>query len=125
VVARLEQAVADAVGHMPGTAPFNDADSRFHQVLAEAAGNDLLRALTGWILEVLQPSLVAHIAGHVDAETILGQHRAILRAVRRHQPGAAQRAMQAHIAYLTDVLRHIEAPPRRRKRRQAPSIAAR
>ncbi len=107
VVARLEAAIEAAVGHQPGTEPFNTADSRFHQILAEAAGNDLLRALNAWILEVLQPTLVAHIAASVDAEKILDQHRAILRAVRRHQRSAAERAMQAHIEYLSAVLRGL------------------
>src|SRR3954454_305915 len=65
VIARLEEALAAAEGHEPGTPPFNEADTRFHQILAEAAGNDLLRALTGWILEVLQPSLVTQISGSV------------------------------------------------------------
>src|SRR5215213_2395287 len=71
VVARLEQAIADAVGHQPGTEPFNIADSTFHAVLAEASGNQLLFALTGWILEVLQPTLVVKISPRVDAEAIL------------------------------------------------------
>ena len=106
---RLEQAIEDAVGQRPGTEPFNAADTRFHQMLADAAGNDLLRALTGWILEVLQPKLVAHISVNVDAETILDQHRAILRAVRRHQRPAAERAMQAHIEYLVAVLHEMDA----------------
>ena len=57
-IARLEAAIEAAVGHQPGTPPFNAADGSFHQILAEAAGNDLLRALTAWILEVLQPTLV-------------------------------------------------------------------
>src|SRR4051794_15010583 len=104
VVARLEEAVAAAEGHEPGTPPFNEADTRFHQILAEAAGNDLLRGLTSWILEVLQPSLVLQISGNVDADAILEQHRAILRAGRRHQRGAAERAMTAHITYVADVL---------------------
>jgi len=107
-IARLEAAIAAAIGHEPGTPPFNAADGSFHQILAEAAGNDLLRALTAWILEVLQPTLVAHIAAQVDAETILSQHRAILRAVRRHQRSAAEKAMQAHIEYLAGVLRAID-----------------
>jgi tRNA pseudouridine38-40 synthase len=97
VVARLEQAIADAVGHQPGTEPFNVADSTFHAALAEASGNQLLFALTGWILEVLQPSLIVTISPRVDAETILAQHRAILRAVRRRQRLAAEKAMAAHI----------------------------
>jgi DNA-binding FadR family transcriptional regulator len=108
VVARLEEAVAAAVGHQPGTPPFNEADTRFHQILAEAAGNQVLRGLTGWILEVLQPSLISHISATVDAEAVLEQHRAILRAVRRRQRGAAERAMHAHIMYLTGLLDEID-----------------
>ena len=44
----------------------------------------------------------------VDADAILAQHRAILRAVRRHQRSAAERAMQAHIEYLAGVLRELD-----------------
>ncbi len=110
VAVRLEAAIEAAVGHQPGTPPFNAADTRFHQILAEAAGNELLRALTAWILEVLQPTLVAHISVGVDPVAILAQHRAILRAVRRHQRSAAERAMQAHIEYLIGVLDVIDQP---------------
>ena len=108
VADRLEAAIEAAVGHRPGTPPFNEADTRFHQILAETAGNDLLRALTAWILEVLQPTLVAHISVKVEADAIFAQHRAILRAVRRRQRGAAEKAMQAHIEYLAGVLREID-----------------
>jgi DNA-binding FadR family transcriptional regulator len=104
VAGRLEAAIADAEGQQPGTDVFNEADARFHQILAQAAGNDLLLALTAWILEVLQPTLVAHISVNVDGPTIIDQHRAILRAVRRRQRSAAERAMAAHIAYLIEVL---------------------
>jgi DNA-binding FadR family transcriptional regulator len=108
VCSRLEAAIEAAVGHQPGTPPFNAADSRFHQILADTAGNALLRALTAWILEVLQPTLVAHISVRVEADAILAQHRAILRAVRRRQRSAAEKAMQAHIEYLAGVLRQID-----------------
>jgi GntR family transcriptional repressor for pyruvate dehydrogenase complex len=114
VVARLEEAIGAADGEVPGTPEFDEADARFHRTLAEASGNELLRGLTAWILEVLQPSLVQTIAGTVDAEEILAQHRAILRAVRRGQRSAAERAMHAHIAYLTGVLEDL--PPRQRRR---------
>jgi DNA-binding FadR family transcriptional regulator len=108
VCERLEAAIEAQIGQEPGTPPFNAADGNFHQILAEASGNDLLRALTAWILEVLQPSLVAHISIKVEGEAIIDQHRAILRAVRRHQRGAAEKAMQAHIEYLAAVLREID-----------------
>lgn len=117
VADQLEEAVEAAVGHVPGTEPFNVADTRFHQILAEAAGNKLLLVLTAWILEVLQPSLIVHISGSVDAEQILAQHRAILRAVRRNQGLAAERAMKVHIEYLMAVLDEIDAAaPAKRKR---------
>ena len=109
VVARLETAIADAEGHPPGTDAFDGADARFHQILAQAAGNDLLLALTAWILEVLQPTLVAHIAVNVDGAAVIEQHRAILRAVRRNQRSAAERAMAAHLAYLIEVLETTDA----------------
>jgi DNA-binding FadR family transcriptional regulator len=102
---RLLAEISIAAEHEPGTVPFNTADESFHRILAETAGNPLLRAFTDWILEVLQPRLVAHISAHVDHATILRQHRDIQRAVRRRQPAAAERAMRAHIEYLRETLR--------------------
>jgi GntR family transcriptional repressor for pyruvate dehydrogenase complex len=108
---RLQQAIDDAAESTPGAEVFNTADERFHRILAEAAGNPLLQAFTGWILEILQPNLVAHISGTVDGDEILRQHREIQRAVRRRQPAAAERAMRAHITYLQAVLREVDATP--------------
>ena len=108
VARQLEAAIEDARGETPGTEPFNTADTRFHQILAEAAGNELLLAFTAWILEVLQPSLVTHISSYVDGADILQQHSDILRAVRRRQPAAAERAMRAHIEHLLGVLHDVD-----------------
>jgi DNA-binding FadR family transcriptional regulator len=106
--AALQEAIDEASEHEPGTPPFNDADKRFHQILAKAAGNELLLAFTDWILEVLQPHLIAEIGARVDGAEILRQHRDIQRAVRRRQPAGAERAMRAHIAYLMEVLGALE-----------------
>ncbi|RKQ88162.1 GntR family transcriptional regulator [Solirubrobacter pauli] len=103
--AELQAAIDDATGHTPGTPPFNDADTRFHQTLARAADNELLRAFTDWILEVLQPKLIEEIGSRTDGDEILRQHRDIQRAVRRNQPAAAEKAMRAHIEYLMRVQR--------------------
>src|SRR5919107_599991 len=85
--AALQAAIDEAAQHEPGTPPFNAADKRFHQILARAAGNELLLAFTDWILEVLQPQLIETIGPLVDGPEILRQHRDIQRAVRRRQPG--------------------------------------
>src|SRR3954464_10512641 len=78
--ARLQEAIEAAEGNAPGTEPFNTADGSFHRILAETAGNPLLQAFTGWILDILQPNLVAHISIAVEGEEILRQHREIQRA---------------------------------------------
>src|SRR3954470_6141155 len=81
----LQAAIDDASGHVPGTPSFNAADKRFHQILAGAAGNELLLAFTDWILDVLQPQLIANIADRVDGSEILRQHADIQPAVKRRQ----------------------------------------
>jgi DNA-binding FadR family transcriptional regulator len=70
----------------------------------------LLVTFTSWILDVLQPSLITHVGHAVDGEKIIDQHRAILRAIRRHQRTAAERAMRLHIEYMQDVLRSVDGP---------------
>jgi GntR family transcriptional regulator, transcriptional repressor for pyruvate dehydrogenase complex len=99
----LQAAIDEASAHRPGTPAFNEADKRFHQILARAAGNELLLAFTDWILEVLQPQLIASIGDRVDAAEILRQHGDIQRAVKRRQSAAAEKAMRNHIAYLRQV----------------------
>jgi DNA-binding FadR family transcriptional regulator len=100
----LDAAIADARRSAPGEPEFNAADARFHRTLAEAVGNELLLAFTGWTLDVCQPSLIEEIAGRVAAEDILAQHEAIARAVRQRRPAAAEKAMRAHLQHLHDVL---------------------
>src|SRR3954447_22571455 len=108
VARQLEAAIAEPEGNDPASDEFRAADGRFHHVLAQAAGNDLMLAFTGWILEVLQPSLIEYIGSAIDGSEILDQHRRILRAIRRGQPAAAQRAMRQHIEYLRRIVRRID-----------------
>ena len=64
---------------------------------------------TGWILDVLQPSLIDHIGEALDGDEIIAQHEHIMRTIRRHQPRAAQRAMHDHIAAVEAVLRRVDS----------------
>jgi GntR family transcriptional regulator, transcriptional repressor for pyruvate dehydrogenase complex len=108
-VAEMESAIEAADGHDPASDEFRMADTRFHSAIADAAGNDLMVAFTSWILEVLQPSLVAYMGPSLEADDILSQHRRILRAIRRGQPAAAQRAMLQHIEHVRRVVRKLDA----------------
>jgi len=109
-VASLVGAIAAASGRDPASDEFRLADSRFHRTIAVAAGNELLITFTGWILDVLQPSLIEHVGHAVDGEEIVAQHQAIVRAIRRHRRTAAERAMRQHIEYMQQVLRSVDGP---------------
>lgn len=103
-VAELEAAIAEGwkTRDRPASDEFWLADARFHRAIARTAGNELLRAFTSWTLDVLQPLLVARVGETVDGNTILRQHRAVLRAIRSGQPAAAQRAMRRHLDYVLE-----------------------
>src|SRR6185437_2587904 len=107
----LIAAIDDARGRDPAGDEFRLADARFHQTIAVMAGNDLLLTFTRWILDVLQPSLVEHLGAWIDGELIIGQHQAIMRAIRRHQRTSAERAMRQHIEYMSELLRSVDGPP--------------
>lgn len=103
-VKALEAALAAAEAAVTGTPEFNAADFAFHRAIAQAAGNELMLAFTGWTLDVLQPHLADEIAPHAEKALLLDQHDAILCAIRRGQPAAAEKAMRAHIAYLREIV---------------------
>ena len=100
----LRAAIDEAAGNHPASEAFRVADTRFHQVIAATARNELLRAFTGWTLDVLQPSLVDTLGDAIDGEAILDQHRAIVRAVERNRAAEAEEAMHRHLAYLRGLL---------------------
>jgi GntR family transcriptional regulator, transcriptional repressor for pyruvate dehydrogenase complex len=108
--ADLLAAIAVAEGNDPASEAFRIADTRFHRVIASAARNELLRAFTAWTLDVLQPSLIDRIGGSIDGDAILDQHRVIQRAIRLHQPAAAQRAMRRHLDYLRELVSSLDPP---------------
>lgn len=104
-IATLIGAIDDARGREASGEEFRMADARFHRAIAQTAGNDLLLTFTSWILDVLQPSLVEHLGSAIDGTAVVEQHLAIVRAIRRHQRSAAERAMRQHIAYMAELLR--------------------
>ncbi|MBV9836473.1 MAG: FadR family transcriptional regulator [Solirubrobacterales bacterium] len=85
-----------------------EADARLHHLVAQIADNRLAGALTGWIVDVLQPRLAAVIQPAVVASVIADQHRDLLEAIVRGDPAAAERAMREHLVYLRDVVSAIE-----------------
>jgi DNA-binding FadR family transcriptional regulator len=96
----LRDAIDAARGNHPASDEFRIADTRFHEVIATTAQNELLRAFTSWTLEVLQPAVVETLRDAYDGDLIIAQHEAILAAVVRNRPAAAQKAMRTHLDYV-------------------------
>lgn len=108
----LDAAIERASRSEPGQRVFNAADHAFHDTLANATGNDLLVALTRWVSDVFQPTLIKHVGSRTSKRSILVQHRAIAAAVNEGDVAAAEDAMRAHLDYLVEVLRKTDARSR-------------
>jgi GntR family transcriptional repressor for pyruvate dehydrogenase complex len=82
----------------------HEADTEFHREIAAAAGNRIAQALSGWVIEVLQPRLMAELRDAVVPGAVLDQHAALLKAIEKGDRVRAERAMREHLLYLRDVL---------------------
>jgi DNA-binding FadR family transcriptional regulator len=103
--ALVEEVKAAATDH----ARTLDADARVHHLIAQIADNRLAGAFTEWIVDVLQPRLASVIEPAVVVSVIADQHRDLLEAIARGNPGAAERAMREHLVYVRDVVNAVQA----------------
>jgi GntR family transcriptional repressor for pyruvate dehydrogenase complex len=108
-VGRLRAAVeAEAAADAGDLEALAAADGEVHRTIAAAAGNSIAEALIGWVVEVLQPSLVTTLHGAVLQSAIVEQHEALLAAIEKGDRARAERAMKDHLLYLRDVLRILD-----------------
>jgi DNA-binding FadR family transcriptional regulator len=85
-----------------------EADARVHHLVAQVADNRLAGALSGWIVDVLQPRLATVIEQAVVVSVIADQDRDLLEAIVRADAMAAERAMREHLVYLQDVVHTVQ-----------------
>lgn len=104
-LAALEQTIADLDGELDRAA-FRQADARFHEGLAQAAGSPRLeegiRQARG---QLFQPYDL--LSFEEPVETTRQDHAAILAAVRIGSPEAAAQAMRTHVERTRQQLRQI------------------
>jgi DNA-binding FadR family transcriptional regulator len=85
-------------------------DAQFHRTIAGASSNGMIQALTEWVFDVVQPSLMEAVRDVVIPSALLEQHTAVLGAIEKGDAPRAERAMKEHLLYLADVLRLATAP---------------
>ena len=78
-----------------------DADIEFHNLLAAAAGNALFGLVLSTVWGLLWESRRQTIS-RVGVGHALAGHRAVLDAIRRHDPEAARQAMQQHLTQIVE-----------------------
>ncbi len=74
------------------------ADTSFHFLLAEAAGNEILLRIMDSLMALLHETREASLHTSGRSATSLKQHKAIVRAIEARDPAAAERRMREHIA---------------------------
>lgn len=73
------------------------ADTAFHFLLAEAAGNEILLRMMDSVMNLLHETREASLRTTGRAVSSLKQHKAIVRAIEARDPLTAERRMRDHI----------------------------
>lgn len=97
-------------------AEFVVVDVRFHQELAQLAGNPVLANMLRWLLETIRPQLIAALADvPTNAQMRLRSdqyHASIYSAVAEGDAAKARREMHEHLSVAYDyLLRLLQSPP--------------
>ena len=77
--------------------PYVDEDTRFHEVIGDAAGNELLTTMLAVIWDVLRASREEWLQTNTRAHASLEAHRRIYDALARHDAESARAASADHI----------------------------
>jgi DNA-binding FadR family transcriptional regulator len=98
-MAELEDILAEGKALEVSDPRVAELDARFHATIAHASGNRVLSAFVYALHEVTEP------VHHLDLNPETGkqafrQHQALVRAIKRQDPAAAESAMVAHLRYL-------------------------
>ena len=77
--------------------PYADEDTRFHEVIGQAARNELLVTMLAVVWDVLRASREQWLQTNTRAHASVDAHRRILEALEAHDPEAARSAAAHHI----------------------------
>ena len=76
---------------------YADEDTRFHELIGDAAGNELLTTMLGVIWDVLRTSREQWLLTNARAHASLEAHHRVYDALARHDAEAARQASAEHI----------------------------
>ena len=80
------------------------ADSTFHFLMAEAAGNAMLLRIMDSLMDLLRETRETSLQAGGRSLRSMRQHKAILRAIETRDPAAAERHMREHITEMEQLV---------------------
>ena len=117
-----ERITADELGELRGTLriqqakvaagePYAEEDSRFHELIGQAARNELLTTMLGVIWDVLRSSREQWLQTQARAHASVDAHQRILHALEVHDPEAARSVAAEHIRGVGEGILKLLAKP--------------
>ncbi len=105
-IAQMRRTNDALAANIDNVAAFDAADARFHDLIAQAAGNDVLAGFVGHLWRMRESEMWAFWYDQTrhpnNRRRSAEDHRVILRAIERGHPDAARTAMQSHLDVLAD-----------------------
>lgn len=99
-LARLESYWRGLLGQLPRVpADLVDSDEEFHEILASAAGNRVLRQMLDYVDKRIHFARLADITNPDRLESTCLDHLAILRAIRERNPAIGAEAVRRNIEW--------------------------
>lgn len=101
-LAELREILAEQERKVAAGQTYVEEDTRFHEVIGDAARNELLTTMLAVIWDVLRASREQWLQTNQRAHTSLDAHRRILDALSRRDADAARIASADHIRAVGD-----------------------
>ena len=102
----LEQALVEMEREDSEGIVTEQADQRFHCIIAEASSNSALESIVNWLWDLRNKSKISTLFHQRVREggvhPSLNEHRRIFKALQSRDPLRAREAMRAHIAHAID-----------------------
>jgi GntR family transcriptional repressor for pyruvate dehydrogenase complex len=92
--------------------PYAEEDTRFHELIGQAARNELLVTMLGVIWDVLRSSREQWLQTNQRAHSSIDAHQRILAALEAHDPDAARAAAADHIRAVGEAILKLIADER-------------
>ena len=105
VAAELGKLIEEQEKLITDPAGFIECDRQFHRVFVGASGNQVIASFYETLRDrQVRMGLQAVAASHDRAQIVLGEHRAIVEALRDHGPNEVAEAVETHLQNTWDTL---------------------